>query len=178
MSRIAIRPATSEDVSLLVSLYQAAQRWLAQSGSDQWATNTEEKTRANIECSVERGDCWLAEIDNTVVGMITVDEYADPEFWKEGDRPDDALYVHRMVVDRRAAGRGVGAELLGWADNIAASRGRKWLRLDAWRTNVPLHTYYRRQGFTPIRIVELSHRGSGALFQREVRPDHTQRSDA
>jgi hypothetical protein len=30
--------------------------------------------------------------------MITVDDFADAEFWGSGDRPSDALYVHRMVV--------------------------------------------------------------------------------
>jgi GNAT superfamily N-acetyltransferase len=75
-----------------------------------------------------------------------------------------------MVVDRLAAGQGVGGQLLDWAERLAASRGCTWLRLDAWRTNAPLHAYYQRQGFDPVRVVDLSHRGSGALFQRRVRP--------
>lgn len=73
-----------------------------------------------------------------------------------------------MVVDRSAAGRDVGGKLLDWAESLAAARGRKWLRLDAWRTNEQLHAYYRRQGFTRFKVVDLSHRGSGALFQRRV----------
>ncbi|MEU7909175.1 GNAT family N-acetyltransferase [Actinoplanes sp. NPDC049118] len=102
--------------------------------------------------------------------MITVDDYADPEFWTAQDDPDSALYVHRMVVDRVAGGNGVGGRLLDWAERLASSLGRTWLRLDAWRTNAPLHAYYQRQGFVPVRTVNLSHRGSGALFQRRVRP--------
>ena len=151
-------------------MYQAAQRWLAENGSDQWAKNTEAKTRTNLRCSIERGECWLAQVEGAVVGMITVDEYADPEFWTEQDRPDDALYVHRMVVDRSAAGQGIGGKLLDWAESLADARGRRWLRLDAWRTNEPLHAYYQGQGFVPVRAVNLCHRGSGALFQRLVRP--------
>jgi GNAT superfamily N-acetyltransferase len=171
MSDVKIRRAIAGDTDALVCLYQAAQRWLAEIGSDQWAKNTEQKIRTNIACSIDRGECWLAETgDGIVVGMITVDDYADPDFWTPQDDPHDALYVHRMVVDRGVSGKGVGAQLLDWAESLAASRGRKWLRLDAWRTNVPLHAYYERQGFAPVRIVELSYRGSGALFQRRVRP--------
>lgn len=48
----------------------------------------------------------------------------------------------------------------------AARAGKTWLRLDAWRTNTALHDYYRRHGFTDVRIVDLPWRGSGALFQR------------
>ena len=152
----------------LVRMYQAARQWLAEMGSDQWAGNTEEKARRNITCSVKRGECYLAEIDGRPVGMITVDDYADPEFWRPDDQPETALYVHRMVVDRSASGANVGGKLLDWANGIAAARGRRWLRLDAWRTNLQLHAYYERQGFNVVRMVDLNHRGSGALFQRSV----------
>jgi GNAT superfamily N-acetyltransferase len=169
MSDPMIRRATPDDLVNLVRIYLAAQRWLAEIGSDQWANNTEEKTQTRLADSIERGACWLAELDGKPVGMITVDGYADPEFWTAQDDPDDALYVHRMVVDRLAAGNDVGGRLLDWAEHLAGSLGRKWLRLDAWRTNTPLHAYYQRQGFVPVRTVNLSHRGSGALFQRRVR---------
>jgi ribosomal protein S18 acetylase RimI-like enzyme len=103
--------------------------------------------------------------------MITVDDYADPEFWTAEDWPDSALYLHRMVVDRSAAGQNVGERLLDLAQDLAEASGKQWLRLDAWRTNTPLHSYYQQQGFNIVRIVSLSHRGSGALFQRPVGPD-------
>ena len=168
MSEVQIRPAGIDDTDRLVTLYHDAQRWLADNGSDQWARNTSEKTRAKFTRSIEHGECFVAESGGELIGMITVDDYADPEFWRPEDDPTTALYVHRMVVDRAMAGRNVGGLLLDWAAKITASRGRRWLRLDAWRTNTALHKYYERQGFTPVRTVELNHRGSGALFQRRV----------
>ena len=60
--------------------------------------------------------------------------------------------------------------MLDWAADLAAGRGLTWLRLDAWRTSDRLHAYYRRHGFTHMRTVDLPHRGSGAIFQRRVRP--------
>jgi ribosomal protein S18 acetylase RimI-like enzyme len=168
MDRINIRRAVEADVDDLVSLYQAAQRWLADKGSDQWATNAEAKVRTKVACSIRRGECYVAELDGVPIGMITIDEYADPEFWIPEDRPSEALYLHRMVVDRAQSGRNVGRLLLDWADNVATSQGRQWLRLDAWRTNTALQDYYKRQGFSAVRTVELAHRGSGALFERRV----------
>ncbi len=41
--RLVIRPARLQDLDELVGIYQAAQRWLAEQGSDQWAKNTESK---------------------------------------------------------------------------------------------------------------------------------------
>lgn len=105
--------------------------------------------------------------------MVTVDGFADPEFWSADDSPDDALYVHRMVVDRNYAGKHIGKALLDWATNLAIAQGKAWLRLDAWATNTALHNYYERQGFSLVRIVSYEHRGSGALFQRAVARDET-----
>lgn len=173
MSQISVRRATHDDLDCLVRMYQATQRWLAEKGSDQWATNTKEKVRNRITSSIARGECYVAVDGDTPVGMITVDGYADPEFWHPADKPDDALYLHRMVVDRSAAGKNVGRMLLDWAERIAASRGKPLLRLDAWRTNTALHAYYRGQGFDAVRVVDLSHRGSGALFERRVRDTPT-----
>jgi GNAT superfamily N-acetyltransferase len=116
--------------------------------------------------SILDGDSYVAEIGGILVGSITIDRFADPEFWSRNDAPEDALYLHRMIVDRQASGKNIGGTLIDWANGIAAREGKRWLRLDAWRTNARLHDYYRSQGFDLVRVVELSHRGSGALFQR------------
>src|SRR5689334_16555865 len=131
MSAAIIRQATENDLNSLVRMYQSTQRWLAGKGSDQWAKNTEEKVRTNIACSIERGECYVAEEEGRLIGTITVDRFADPEFWQSDDRPDEALYLHRMVVDRSAAGKNLGAELIDQAERIAASQGKRLLRLDA-----------------------------------------------
>ncbi|MEU4420625.1 GNAT family N-acetyltransferase [Actinoplanes sp. NPDC024001] len=165
---LTIRAASPADLDALVVMYQATQQWLAEKGSNQWATNTAERVRAKLTQAVERGECFVAENRNGIVGTITVDDFADPEFWSD-DEPESALYVHRMMVDRSAAGQNIGGRLLDYAEEVAARAGKKRLRLDAWRTNKPLHEYYMRQGLDLVRIVSLPHRGSGALFERAVR---------
>jgi GNAT superfamily N-acetyltransferase len=164
-----MRLATMADLDDLVGLFQGAQRWLAEKGSDQWAANTPERTRAKLAHSIESKECYVAELDGKSIGMMTLDEFADPEFWRPADRPDVALYLPRMVVDRSVAGNSVGGKLLDLAESVAAAQGKGWLRLDAWRTNTPLHVYYERQGFDSVRVIILGHRGSGALFQRRVK---------
>lgn len=177
MTKLRIRHAKECDLPRLLDLYEAAQCWIRSRGSDQWAGNTREKMLPRFRESIARGECYVAEDgDGRLVGTVTVDEYADPEFWTTGDEPESALYVHRMIVDRSLAGQDIGGALLDWAADLAVARGRKWLRLDAWRTNRPLHAYYKKQGFTPVRIVELPHRGSGALFQRAVDQDTSART--
>jgi GNAT superfamily N-acetyltransferase len=97
---------------------------------------------------------------------VTVDDRADPEFWTDADKPDTALYIHRMAIIRALAGREIGAAMMDWASARAADAGKRWLRLDAWARNVKLHQYYERLGFELVRLLQFEHRGSGALYQR------------
>jgi|SRR5690606_23188364 len=167
---LTIRAARPEEAELVLGLHQEAVAWLAARGHDQWqpqpeGRQTADRVRRAIVESIRRQECFLAFDGADAVATITVDSKADPEFWTDRDRPDDALYVHRMIVKRSHAGRGIGEQLLEFARNLAAKAGRTWLRLDAWATNAALHNYYRSLGFEHVRTLNYSHRGSGALFQ-------------
>jgi GNAT superfamily N-acetyltransferase len=172
-----IEVARARDLDTLAAMHDEAVKWLAAKGLDQWqpAPGEEEalrrRVRERLARSIERGECYLLYDGPHAVATITVDNYADPEFWRPEDEPDSALYAHRMVVRRSEAGRDLGAVLIDWAEQLAADRGKKWVRLDARRTNTALHDYYRAHGFTHVRTVCLDHRPSGALFQRPVTSD-------
>lgn len=152
-----------DDVPAVLALFSQASAWLRSRGSDQWQYSpSAERTAANTAA----GALWIAEQDHQPIATITVDDHADPEFWPTDDDPADALHVHRVIVARAAAGQGLGAALLDWASERAAAAGRKWIRLDAWSTNEQLHRYYHDRGWQHVRTLVLTHRGSGALFQR------------
>ena len=160
-----IRRAQSDEAGTVADMWAEAGRWLAERGSDQW----QYPARADrIAASIAAGECWLLGCGDEALATLTLDERADPEFWTPVDDPSSALYVHRMVVRRLAAGAGLGGQLLDWAAGRAADAGKRWLRLDAWKTNEALRRYYEAQGFMLVRVVDLPHRGSGALYQRPV----------
>ncbi|XRQ03896.1 GNAT family N-acetyltransferase [Actinomadura welshii] len=83
----------------------------------------------------------------------------------------EAVYLHRLVIHRDYAGRGLGAELIDWAGRKGASRQRnaELIRIDVWTDNTELHEYYRRQGFTDVAIRTTSdNTPSGALFEKPL----------
>jgi GNAT superfamily N-acetyltransferase len=162
---LVIRKATPADLDTVLTLVMDVVRWLAERGTDQWQYPVE-RHRQSLSRTLARGETWLASDASSTVATITLNDYADPEFWTPADTPDDALYVHRMVVTRDRRGQHIGAALLDWAGRQATHRGKKWLRLDAWSTNPELHAYYHNMGFQHVRTLILPHRGSGALFQR------------
>jgi GNAT superfamily N-acetyltransferase len=161
---ITVRPARPDELDTVVELWDEASRWLASRGINQWQYRPR---RDAIAQNIAAGDqCWLVEEDGQVIGTISLDDCADAEFWQQEDEPDSALYAHRMVTIREVAGREIGSALLDWASVRAASLGKRWLRLDAWRSSPELQRYYADRGFQHVRTVELPYRRSGALFQR------------
>jgi ribosomal protein S18 acetylase RimI-like enzyme len=161
-----IRLTTEHDAPAVTALVLEATRWLAERGSDQWQYPPQVHAKA-ISAAIRRGSVWgVADEAETLIGTITIDERADPEFWTVADEPDTALYIHRMAVCRALAGREIGAAMMDWASARAVEAGKRWLRLDAWSRNPELQRYYERHGFELVRLLRFEHRGSGALYQR------------
>lgn len=164
---VAARPV---DESVIQALQAEAIAWLRDRGTDQWQNlrPTRHGTGRSLSDAIARGEVFIVREADRIVGTMTVDDFADPEFWSPQDDPADALYVHRMVVARQARGQDVGGRMIDWALSQATALNKRWLRLDAWRTNPELHAYYLRHGFQHVRTVDVTHRGSGALFQHPV----------
>ncbi|MFF9579821.1 GNAT family N-acetyltransferase [Streptomyces rubiginosohelvolus] len=152
-----------DELGVVESLLREASTWLASRSIDQWQHPPH---RDRITEALKQGVCFLAFEDGKPIATIQVDNFADPEFWTVEDLPDAALYVHRMAVTRTASSAGIGSMLLDRASERAAAQGKRWLRLDAWKDNEGLHGFYKDAGFTILRIADLPHRRSGALFQR------------
>ena len=72
---------------------------------------------------------FVGEDDNgRIIATVTVDTFADPDFWGPDDDPGSALYVHRMIVARDHAGQGIGDELTQWVEQFAGALGYDYVR--------------------------------------------------
>ncbi len=160
-----IRRAHERDIPSVMSLLDEAGRWLAAKGLDQWQGNRDRRL-THVRTDVDGGSLYVVEHGCHVVATITVDDFADADFWTDDDDVRSGLYAHRMAVSRLAAGAGLGSAMLDWAGGQVLACGRTVLRLDAWVTNGALHVYYKNLGFEHVRTVDLDHRGSGMLFER------------
>lgn len=156
------RARSSEDIALVAEMWTRSAAWLRARGADQWQYPVKME---NIRAAVAAGNCWLAQRSESTIGTVTVDTNAEPQLWPPEDHPNDALYIHRMVIEERERGSELGSAMLDWAGERAVVSGRHWIRLDAWRSNVDLHKYYLARGFELVRIVA-DPSGSGACFQR------------
>jgi len=159
-----IRLATSEDLDVLLNLRRYAEGWLRAAGIEQW-TDHERGARV-IRAGIDDGVTHVVQDQaGTIVASLTLNG-PDPDFWTQADKPETGLYLYKFMIGKQARGTGLGEALLDWACEQAEQRGKRWLRLDCWRTNTSLQAYYARRGFELLRIVELPWRSSGALMQR------------
>ncbi len=152
---VRIRRARENDLDTVLSILEEAARWLISRGIDQWQPGS--FSRQRIADRIEREEMYLAELGGRPAGTLAL-QWSDEETW--GEVPKDAGYVHGLAIRRSFAGRGLGRELLRWAENRTASSGKKYLRLDCMTENRALNEYYRQAGF--------DHRGHARVRGLEV----------
>lgn len=168
---LTLRPASATDAPALWELIRDVVTWLRSIGSDQWSgweSWLEPDGKLTVPLRNER--CWVLTDRGQVVGTITVDPDGDPDFWTPAELAESALYVSKLAVARHLAGQRIGEALLEWARDRAWRQGRRWVRLDAWRTNCRLRDYYVTRGWHWVRDAHVTDRGSGALYQRPAVP--------
>jgi GNAT superfamily N-acetyltransferase len=164
MNVVTVQRATDSDVDVVADMWVRAAASLARAGMDQWQYPVKIH---NIRAAIDAGSCWLASAPAGLIGTITLDQNADLAMWLPEDHPSEATYLHRMITEPAAKGAEVGSALIDWAARRAVDEGRKWLRLDAWRSNPGLRKYYADRGFELVRVVD-DPTGSGACFQRDA----------
>ncbi|MFE2702292.1 GNAT family N-acetyltransferase [Streptomyces mirabilis] len=166
-----LRPAAAEDVPALLALRTEAEGWLRDKGTDQWSDpETGERAIAKWRASIDEGRAWVVVGEDDEVLATVSRGPVDRDFWTDADHPESALYLYKLIVARNASGRQLGARVVDWMSRLAALEGRTWVRIDTWRTNSGLHSFYERLGFQHVRTEDPAHRRSGWLAQR---PAHT-----
>ncbi len=156
-----VRLATVDDVPLVAEMLDEATAFVRTKGRDQWPVPyPQEKLRD----SVADETLYVVELEGEPAATFTL-LADDPKFW--GDRPPDALYLHKLAVRRAFAGRGLGARIVEWIAGEARRRGRSFIRLDCQRDLPGIRRYYDELGFDLRGELERGPR-AWALYERRV----------
>ncbi|HZL65350.1 MAG TPA: GNAT family N-acetyltransferase [Thermoleophilia bacterium] len=140
--------------------------------------------RLLAHAALESGDAWVIgdeAVDGAVDGLVTFQDRKRPWYrhaeWRlvrrqvplvaafraalfllmfhAVDFSADELYLETMAVHPRARCRGVGGELLRFADDEAGRRGRRTLSLYCISANTHAHALYERCGYRDVRREDL-----------------------
>jgi GNAT superfamily N-acetyltransferase len=162
-------PATAPDNEEALALRDNLARWLFGRGIEQWRCG--DLPRAVIEHDVGRGWVHVVRDATGLVASVTV---LPSDLFVWGERAEPAGYVHRLMVDRRWAGQGAGAELLAWAEEKIRTSNASFARLDCVRSNERLRAYYQSRGYVLVGYKDfpgIAWANETASYQKElVRP--------
>jgi ribosomal protein S18 acetylase RimI-like enzyme len=167
-----IAPATEADLPVVFALLDEALGWLVSRGiTGQWGTTpfSEMPTmKARFMEWIAEGAFFIARVDGVAAGTLALSEripgyalHALPAF------PEPAFYLEAFTTSRTLAGRGIGRELLRWAEDYAAAKGKRAIWLDCWADNPELLAYYVRAGYEKQRDFMVGN-WRGMLFCRGV----------
>jgi ribosomal protein S18 acetylase RimI-like enzyme len=156
---VTIRLATAQEVPLAAAILDEATAFVATKGYEQWPVPyPQEELRGR-----QRTDELLVYELGGEVAAVFVLQREDVPFW--GERPPDALYLHKLAVRRSFAGRGIGPEVVEWALARTREEGRSYLRLDCMRDNPHIRAYYEALGFIERGEVDIG-RFVCSLYER------------
>jgi ribosomal protein S18 acetylase RimI-like enzyme len=164
----------AESIEYALGPLDAAARWLAERGIEQWPMSFTESPERAGWLREQAGDgnvfVWTA-LGSHPIATITVTPWQDPDFaafWP--DRDVHAQYIARFAVapTGRRLFPGLGGEMLKFAAETAAARGADVLRLDCAKRNERLQQYYLDHGFVHVHTVDYHERKSGAMFERRL----------
>jgi len=186
---IRIRRATVEDTDFLLPLIDRAAEgipvliWaqMAAPGQDPW-----EVGRLRIEsedAGISHRHCWIAEFESCPVGCLIVRQVSDPAEPPDPDTPSLILpldeleraapgtgYVYVLSTIREMRGRGIGTQLLSFAEQYRGPNGMSLIVAD---NNTRAKSLYERCGYAEVarrRMVKNGWQSPGAEWILMIKP--------
>jgi GNAT superfamily N-acetyltransferase len=141
---ITVRPiAPSDSFAALTDLLHRSYRKQVEMGLRPLAgRQTQDVTQRR--CTT--GECFVAEMDRKLVGMILLQEEEEAAFPPTFLRKDVA-HFSLLAVDPDIQGRGIGQRLIEAAEQRARQRGYDHLALSMAEPDTDLLRFYLRRGF-------------------------------
>lgn len=141
MPSYSIAPGQQSDTEIITSVLREAAQWLKDIGKPLW--NVSDFTEETI--SSEAHLYHLIKAGPDLAGLFKLQD-TDGLFWPDVD-PTEALYIHKLVVRRSHAGKGLSSLAVSYAAEEARKSGRPFVRLDCESSRPSLRAHYERLGF-------------------------------
>lgn len=125
--------------------------WILSKGIIQWPLDWLESIRPEIKAAIESELFYAVEVDNTLAAVIEIRSTPE-DLWNNNQ--DEALYIHKLAIQRKYADRGLGRNILDLIKLKARQKNIEFLRLDCVAHNDKLRAYYESCGFNLKGIVD------------------------
>lgn len=146
--------ATKEDTAEILSLLLETAKWFNSNRSTQWEGLLIGVDSHRTDEAILRGDVFISRYAQDVSGMVMLLQKPsewDVRLWGEmGEQQNDAIYLHRLAINRKYANHNLGNKILTWCKKSIRFEGKTRIRLDCLAGNEFLNNFYRNSGYTYI----------------------------
>lgn len=104
--------------------------------------------RAYLQTDIENGLLFKITNEEDIICIFSIC-YRDELIWREMEK-GNALYLHRIVLNRQFKGGKVFMKVLDWAVDHAMEKQLAYIRMDTWASNEKIIGYYKSYGFVFI----------------------------
>jgi len=132
---------TKGDLDKILWLFEQAMDLQGKNGYKVWSGID----KIALEKDIENGLHYKIVRDNDILCIFSI-QHNDPFIWRDRDQ-NDAIYLHRIVVNPYFKGQRLFKKVLNWAKHFARQRSLKFIRMDTWADNEKIIDYYKSFGF-------------------------------
>lgn len=164
-----VSPISENEMEQFQSILMEAALWLKSSGKEMWSVG-----QLSIEKLLKHNrmeEMFIGYVNNEAAAAMIVQE-KDVVFWPDANN-SDFLFLHKLAVRRKYAGKGCAKEMVDWAKSRARSLHKRALRLDCAADRPELCEFYERSGFQKVNEIVLFNKYPTAFYEFEIQIDST-----
>ena len=152
---MSINKANKKDIENIMKMYASCVKGMINIGIDQW-----DHTYPNKEIILQdiiKRNYFIYKIDDNIIGGVTIDTNQSPEYlqinWK--DKKNEFLCVRRLAINHDFWMKGIGKEMMKFAEELAMSKNLSSIRLDTYSGNPGAMKFYKNLGYQNLGYIYL-----------------------
>jgi hypothetical protein len=173
LSDINVFQAQPEDTEAVLQLLVRTAEWLKSKGSTQWNALLRGEDSHQTPEAIKHGEVYIFMQGSILAGMVMLMQRAsawDVELWGDEGHAS-SIYLHRLNINREAAGTNLGEAIVHWADSGIHFAGKDRIRLDCIANNAKLNDFYKSCGYEFIGSAS-NPMGQFNKYEKPIRQDN------
>ncbi|MDD7886093.1 GNAT family N-acetyltransferase [Flavivirga sp. 57AJ16] len=142
-----IRKGNLSDIGRIMEITKSCAVTMIEKNIYQW--NEHYPNKEAFLKDVERDELYVLEIENTIIGCMTISTLMDEEYipisWLT--KNTNHIYIHRLAVHPTYQGKGYAQELMTFAETFATKNHYISVRLDTFSQNHGNQKFYEQRGY-------------------------------
>lgn len=163
-----IRTAILSDLNQIMNIVETSKLDMNSYGNFQW-NNTYPKGKDFIK-DITDGTLFVYDIKGIIAGLICINKI-EPNEYKNANwsMTKQAVIIHRLAVNNKFSGQGVGYNLITYANTLCIENGLSYIKTDTNSLNIKAQGLLRKCDYTfRAEITFLDHIGIFYCYEKKV----------